>query len=318
MSIIFTLFFSFIGLLWAANHLVTGAAGLAAAYRLPPLVIGLTLVALGTSAPTMMIAITAATEGRTELALGNAIGTNIANIGLVLGLTALFHPLTIKSTLIRREYPLLFFIMLFTYSFMLNGYLSIFDGCLFLVACITLISYFVFLATHSKRDALSKEFKQSINIKRPMQANVLSLIIGLIILPLSARFLVDSAVTIAHSLGLSELVMGLTIIAIGTCLPNIATSMVAAFKGLDDLAVGNTLGSNMYNLLVVMAFPGIINPSAINHSILWRDIPVMFLITSVLLIISFHKKRKIERWHGILLLLIYSSYMISLIFNATA
>ena len=316
MSISITLCLSLAGLLWAANHLVTGAAGIAGAYRLSPLIIGLTLVALGTSAPTIMIAITAATEGRTELALGNAIGTNIANIGLVLGLTALLHPLTIKSTLIRREYPLLFFIMLFTYSFMLNGYLSIFDGCLFLVACIALIGYLVLLASHSQKDALSKEFKQSIHIKRPMKANVLSIIIGLIILPVSARFLVDSAVSIAHDLGMSELVMGLTIIAMGTCLPNIATSMVAAFKGLDDLAVGNTLGSNMFNLLVVMSFPNIINPSAIHHSILWRDIPVMFLITFVLLMISFHKKRKIERWHGGLLLLIYSSYMISLICNA--
>jgi cation:H+ antiporter len=316
MTILISMLFSLIGLLWAANHLVTGAAGIASFYRIAPLVIGLTLVALGTSAPTIMIAITAAIEGRSELALGNAIGTNIANIGLVLGLTAVFHPLTIRSALIRREYPLLFFIMLFTYSFMLNGDVGIFDGCLFLVACVALISYFVFLATHSKADALSKEFKKSINIKRPMKSNLISLIIGLTILPISAHFLVQSAIEIAHRLGMSELVMGLTIIAIGACLPNLATSMVAAFKGLDDLAVGNTLGSNMFNLLVVMAFPGIINPSLISHPILWRDIPVMLMISVVLLLISFHKNRKIERWHGVLLLLIYSSYMISLIVYA--
>lgn len=317
MTILMIMIISFIGLLWAANHLVTGAAGIANNYRVSPLLIGLTLVGLGTSAPQIMVGITAALEGRPELALGNAIGANIANIGLVLGLTILLRPLTIKSSLLRREYPLLFLIMLFTYSLMLDGYLGIIDGCLFLAACVILISYFVYIARHARNDALSREFKQTINIKRPMRANLLSIIIGLIILPLSARFLVDSSIKIAQWLGMSELVMGLTIIAIGTCLPSLVTSMVASFKGQDDIAVGNILGSNMYNLLVVMAFPGIINPSAISHTILWRDIPVMFIITFVLLIVNYHYKKRIERWHGGLLLLIYCSYMISLIFNAT-
>ncbi len=316
MTILITMILGFIGLIWAANHLVTGSTGLASHYRISPLVIGLTLVAIGTSAPAIMVAITAALEGRTELALGNAIGANIANIGLVLGLTILLRPLTIKSTILRREYPLLFLIMLFTYSLMLDGYLSITDGCLFLVGCIVLIGYFVYLARHSKKDALSREFQQAINVKRPMKANLLSLIMGLVILPISAHFLVDSAVHIAHWLGVSELVMGLTIIAIGTCLPNIATSMVAAFKGQDDIAIGNILGSNMFNMLMVMAFPGLVNPSAISHTILWRDIPAMFVITFVLLLVSYHYKKRIARWHGGLLLLIYCSYIVSLIFNA--
>ena len=155
-------------------------------------------------------------------------------------------------------------------------------------------------------------------INRPMKANIISLIIGLSILPISAHFLVDSTIHIAHWLKVSDLFMGLTIIAIGTCLPNIATSMVAAFKGQDDIAIGNILGSNMFNMLVVMAFPGIINPSAISHTILWRDIPVMFVITLVLLLVSYRPKKRIERWHGGLLLLIYCCYMISLIVNAAS
>lgn len=317
MTIIFTIFISFIVLLWAANHLVTGASGIANYYRISPLIIGLTLVAIGASAPEIMVAITAALEGRNELAIGNAIGANIANIGLVLGLTILLRPLTIKSSLLRREYPLLFLIMLFTYSLMLDGYLSVMDGCLFLVACIALIAYFILLARRSRNDAMSREFKQSINIKRPMKASLLSLIIGLSILPLSAHFLVEGIAQFAHWFGVSELVMGLTIVAIGTSLPNIVTSLVAAFKGYDDIAVGNILGSNMFNLLIVMAFPGILNPSAISHSILWRDIPVMFVITLVLLFTNYHYKKKIERWHGGLLLLIYCCYMVSLVFNAT-
>ena len=318
MSTLLILIVSFIALLWAANHLVTGAAGLAAFYRISPLIIGLTLVAIGSSVPQIMVAITAAFEGRSELAIGNAIGANIANIGLVLGLTILLRPLTLKSSLLRREYPLLFLIMLFSYSLMLDGYLGVMDGCLFLVACLALIVYFVFLARHTKKsEPLSKEFKQMIHVKRPMKANLLSLIIGLVILPTSSRFLVDSSVLIARWLGVSDLVMGLTILAIGTCLPNLATSVVAAVKGQDDIAVGNILGSNMYNLLIVMAFPGIINPSTISHTLLWRDIPVMFIITFVLLLINYHYKKRIERWHGGLLLLIYCCYMLSLVFKAT-
>ena len=313
-----TMIFSLIGLLWAANHLVTGASGLAGYYRIPPLIIGLTLVALGATAPVMMVAITAALEGRNELALGNAIGANIANIGLVLGLTLLLRPLTLKSSLLRREYPLLFLVMLFTYSLMLNGYLSVIDGSLFLVGCIALISYFVYLARHSKNDPMTREFKQSINIKRPMKDNLLSIVLGLVILPLSAYFLVHSAVHMAHWLGMSELVMGLTFVAMGTSLPNLATSVVASLKGQDDIAVGTILGSNMFNLLVVMAFPGLINPSTISHHLLWRDIPVMFIMTLVLLLINHQYKKKIERWQGGLLLLIYCCYMGVLMFNTAA
>lgn len=313
---LFTMMLSFIGLLWAANHLVTGALGVAHHYRISPLVMGLTLVALGSSAPEIMIGISAALEGHNELALGNAIGANIANIGLVLSLTILLKPLTIKTdTILRREYPLLLMIMLFTYSMMLDGYLSIMDGCIFLVACIGLIIYLIYLARRFKNNAMNREFKQIIVVKRPMMTNLFNLFIGLTILRLGSYYLVQSATQIAQWLGMSNLVMGLTIVAIGTCLPNVATSMVAAFKGFDDIAVGNILGSNMFNLLMVMAFPGIINPSEISHKLLWRDIPTMFFITFVLLAISYYYKNKLSRWHGGLLLLIYCCYMTSLIYK---
>ncbi|ETO92968.1 calcium/sodium antiporter [Legionella oakridgensis] len=316
MIIILVLLFGFIGLIWAANHLITGASGIAIHYRLTPLIIGLTIVAIATSAPEITISLFSAMEGRNDLAIGNAVGSNIANIGLILGLILLLRPLTTRSSLLRREYPLLILSMLFAYSLVIDGYLGVLDGCLLILGCIVLIGYFIFIAQHSSRDIFAREYKQYMVTTRSVKANVLSLLLGMIVLPFSAHFVVNSAVQLATWFGVNELKIGLTIIAIGTSLPQITTSLVAAFKGLDDIAVGNILGSNMYNLLLVMAFPGIINPSAINHAILWRDIPIMFIITGVLLLINYREKKKITRWHGGLLLLIYGCYILSLVVHA--
>ncbi|WP_133128243.1 calcium/sodium antiporter [Legionella nagasakiensis] len=316
MTIFFILLLGLTGLIWAANHLITGASGIAIHYRITPLVVGLTIVALATSAPEMTIAIFSSMEGRNDLALGNAVGSNIANIGLILGIIILLRPLTTRSLLLRREYPLLFLSMLFTYSLMIDGYFSVLDGCLLILACIILIGYFVFMAQHSSHDVFAREFKQHMVTTRSMKANILSFLLGLIVLPLSAHFVVSSTVQLATWFGINELKIGLTIIAIGTSLPQITTSLVAAFKRLDDIAVGNILGSNMYNLLLVMAFPGILNPSAINHAILWRDIPIMFFITGILLVLNYREKKTMTRWHGGLLLLIYGCYILSLIVHA--
>jgi cation:H+ antiporter len=317
--ILFTLLFSLIALLWSANHLVTGASGLALHYKLPPLLVGLTLVALGTSAPEIMISISASLEGLNDLAIGNAIGTNIANIGLVLGITALLKPLKVQSTLFSREYPLLFLVMLFTYSIMLNGYLSVLDGCLFLLACLALIIYFILIAQqHRPQQQLTLEFQQASLRKRSFKTHLLSLILGLIILPISARFLISSCVEIGNWLGMSKLVIGLTFVAIGTSLPELITSIVAALKGADDIAIGNILGSNMLNLLAVMIFPSILYPAPFNHAILWRDIPVMFVTTLILLWFNYRNKKRIARWHGGILVLVYCCYMISLIISATS
>lgn len=307
---------SFIGILWAANHLVTGASGIANYYKIPPVVIGLTLVAIISSSPEITVAITAAINGQSELALGNAIGTNIANIGLVLGITILLYPLKIKSSLVRHISPLLLIIMLFTYSLMLNGYLGILDSCLLLIACLFLIGYLVYLAKHSPRDSLAKEMKATVSIKRPLKNNLVDIILSLIVLPICGHFLVKSATQLALWSGSNELFIGLTLVAIGTSLPDLVTSLVAAYKGHDDIAVGNILGSNMYNLLIVMAFPGIINPSSISYNILRRDIPMMFLITFILCYLIYRHKKKMERWHGGMLLLIYCCYLTALVVNA--
>lgn len=314
MTILMTLF-SLITLVWAANHLVTGAAGVANYYRISPLTIGLTIIAIGTSAPEIFMSLSAALDGRTPLALGNAIGSNIANIGLVLGITILIRPFTMPSSTLHREYPLLFLIMLFSYSLMIDGYLNIMDGILFLLATIALIGYFLIIESRTAHKTYIKEYKKMINIHRPMRANWFSLVLGLLMLPVSTHFLLNGATQFATWLGANELTIGLTIVALGTSLPELVTSLIATYKGQDDIAIGNILGSNMYNLLIVLAFPSIINPSPISHVLLWRDIPIMLIIACILFWINYHYKKRIVRWHGGLLLLIYCCYVISLLVN---
>ncbi len=296
---------------------MTGASGIASYYRLSPLLLGFTLVALGTSAPEIMVSIGASLEGLNDLAIGNAIGTNIANIGLVLGLTTLLKPLKVPSTLMRREYPLLFLVMLFTYSLMLDGYLSTLDGCLFLTVCIALVTYFIFMTRQQRpQKQLTIAFQHAILGKRSLKAHTISLLIGLIILPLSTRLLINSCTELAHWFGISELIIGLTIVAIGTSLPELATSIVAAIKGANDIAVGNILGSNIVNLLAVMIFPSIIHPASVSSAILWRDIPAMFVTTLILLGINYRNKEKMARIHGGILILVYCCYLASLIISS--
>ncbi|KTC64917.1 Ca2 /Na antiporter (plasmid) [Legionella adelaidensis] len=316
MSAILFLLISIITLFWAANHLITGAMGIAHSYRLPPLLIGLTIVAIGTSSPEIMVGLSAALYGSNDLTLGNAIGSNIANIGLVLGIIIVIRPLVIQSTILRKEYALLYLVMLFTYSLMIDGYLSVLDGTLFLLAAIGVVAYFIYLARHNTVDPYARELRKMIKTNRSIQLNWISVIIGVIVLPISAHYLVINTAKLASSLGVSQLVIGLTVVAIGTSLPQAATSIMAALNGQDDIAIGNILGSNMFNLLLVLAFPAIINPSAISHAILWRDIPIMLGITLVLLLISFKFKKRISRWYGGLLLLIYGSYITALVVNA--
>jgi cation:H+ antiporter len=310
------LLLGFVALVWSANHLVRGASRIASHFNISPLIIGLTIVAIGTSAPEIFVSITASLNGKSELAIGNAIGSNIANIGLVLGITTLVSPLRLHSTMLRREYPLLFIIMLFSYVLMIDGHFSVVDGCLFLLALISLMIYLIYIAKNSsKMDPLAQEFKLELTNSTSLISAFISILIGIIMLPLSAKLLVYAASTIASLLGISELVIGLTIIAIGTSLPEIATSIISVLKGEDDIAVGNILGSNMFNLLAVLIFPGLINPSKISNPVITHDIPVMFIITAALFVMTyfFNKKEQLNRNQGILLLIIYFSYICSII-----
>lgn len=312
-----TLILSFAALLWSASHLVKGASGIGAYYRLSPLLVGFTLLALGTSAPEIIIAIDASFSGLNDIAIGNAIGTNIANIGLVLGITALIKPLRIQPTLLRREYPMLFLVMLFTYSLMLDGYVNVLDSCLFLIACLAVIAY---LILRVKNDIfvskIAYQFQQKSLRKQTHRQHLFCFITGLVALPLSAYFLVNSASELAHLLGISDLTIALTIVAIGSSLPELATSIIAVKKGADDLAIGNILGANIFNLLAVLIVPGAIHPAAISHVILWRDIPFMFAATCLLLWFNYRNPKRMERWHGALLILMYGCYIMAICLSA--
>lgn len=311
------LIISLIFLFWSAHHLVIGSSGIAQYYRIPPLFIGLTLVAIGTTAPEIMVAITAAIRDKNSMAIGNAIGSNIANIGLILGIITLIQPLKIQSRLLQREYPILFIITLFAYILFMDNYLSRIDGLLLLLGSIALMIYFAYVSQKTeKTDPLMAEFKDILSSARPLTANIFSVILGIIILPVSTHFLVHSASEIAIWLGVSELIIGLTLVAVGTSLPELATSAVAAFEHEDDISIGNILGSNMFNILLVLAFPGLINPDSIPASVVWRDIPVMILLSLALLIFHISSKKKLRRWHGGLLLTIYGFYLISVTLSA--
>jgi len=315
----FLLLISFAALLWSASKLVTGASGIANYYNLPPLLIGFTLVALGTSAPEIMIAVSASMDGLNDVALGNAIGSNIANIGLVLGLIALIRPLHMQSKFLYREFPLLFLAMLFTYSLMIDGYLGVIDSCLSLAACVSFIAYILYVSRPSLIEKqVTDKFRTVALNKHSLASYVMNFIVGLVVLPLSSDFLVKNAMLVAHNFGLSELMISLTIVAIGSSLPELATALLAARKGADDIAIGTILGANLFNLAAVMIFPGIIHPSPISHAILWRDMPVMFITTIILFWINTRHVKTITRWHGGLLVVLYCCYMLALIISAAS
>ena len=317
MHTILILIISLIALLWASNHLVTGAVELAHRFQIPPFIIGLTLIAIGTSTPELILSIISSLRNETDLTLGNAIGSNIANIGLVLGITILIQPTVLNNHSVKKTYPILIIAMLFVYSLILDGYLSKIDGCLFLIACIAAISIFIYLAYQSSlKDPFFNKFKSAMTVKNSLKINISTIVLGLLILPISAKYIVANVAQLAGGLGMSELTIGLTIQAIGTTLPELVTSIIAAFKGEEDLAIGTILGSNIYNLLLVLAFPALINPNKISTIILWRDLPIIILLTLFLLFLNYNHKKKLSPWHGGVLVLIYCSYVASLIIKA--
>jgi len=316
MNSVFILIVSFIALLWAANHLVTGAAGLVPRLKLSPLAMGLTVVALSTSAPELIVAIIASIKDKNDLVVGNVMGANIANIGLVLGITILVKPMTLNYPNLKKAYPIIIIAMLFVYSLILDGFLGKVDGCLFLIACIAMMSFFIYFTKPACKKREFNEFKSIVNAGQSLKTNLFNIILGLIILPISAKYLVMSAADIARWSGMSELTIGLTIMAIGTTLPELATAITAALKDEEEIAVGTILGSNLYNLLLILAFPAIINPAKISNTILWRDMPTMLALTLLLFFLSYQYKKKLSPWHGGILLLIYCSYLVSMAIKA--
>jgi len=310
-------------LVWSAERFVHGAAGLARNLGVSPLIIGMTIMGFGTSAPEMLVSGMAASSGNPGMGIGNALGSNIANIALVLGVTALIMPLTVNSGILRREFPVLFAVTLLAGVLMLDGELGVPDGAILLGSTALLIIWMIWLGKRSQpvapdsqitapaADPLTSEFEREVPTSLSTGQAVFWAVLGLVALVLSSKLLVWGAVDIARDLGVSDLVIGLTIIAIGTSLPELAASVMSALKGEDDMAVGNIIGSNMFNLLAVLALPGLIAPGVLEPAVLQRDFPVVVALTLVLFLMAygFRGPGRINRLEGGLLLTCFAGYM---------
>ncbi|HCE1756623.1 TPA: calcium/sodium antiporter [Vibrio parahaemolyticus] len=310
-------------LVWSADKLVFGSAAIARNVGISPLVIGMTILAMGSSAPEMMVSATAAWDGKTDTAVGNVLGSNIANIALILGITALIKPLSISSAVIRRELPLMIAVTVLAGILLWNSHLGFYEGVLLFV----LFGAFLFamLQISRKEQKSGDAFLEDQESEIPQGAQGVSnpkaimwVVIGLILLPLAASLLVDNAVIIAKHFGMSDLVIGLTIIAIGTSLPELAASLAGVLKGEDDMAVGNIIGSNVFNILAVMGLPGIINPSTLSEYAMGRDFWVMLGVSLLLVAMCLGKSRSINRLEGAILFTCFLGYQVYLFANMAA
>ncbi|CAA0352717.1 calcium/sodium:proton antiporter [Alteromonas marina] len=296
---------------WSADRFVYGASALAKNIGISPMMIGLTIVAMGSSAPEIVVSAIASANGNMNTAVGNALGSNITNIALVLGITALVKPLLVSSTTLKRELPALLIISLIAIGFMFDGELKSYEGIILLGLFIFVLAMMAWLSLQvDKEDPLVAETADEIPKGVSNTSALIWIGVGLVVLPLSAHFLVNSAVEIARYMGISDLVIGLTIIAFGTSLPELAASVAGVLKGEDDLALGNIIGSNIFNLLAVLGMPGLIAPGLLDPDVYNRDMYVMLGLTLLLFLFSFDLigKRTISRTNGFILLACFIGY----------
>ncbi len=299
-------------LIWSADRFVVGASALAANLGVSPLVIGLTIVGIGTSAPEMMVSGLAAAQGNPGLGVGNAIGSNIANMGLILGITALVRAMDIGSRTLRRELPLMIGATLLAVALVAwDSHLGRWDGGMLFLGMAAFLWWLLWTAQHlPTTDPLQAEICAELPPPLTTRAALFWLVIGLALLLLSSRSLVWGAVEIAHFLGVSDLIIGLTIVAIGTSLPELATCIAATRKNEADLAIGNIIGSNLFNLLAVLALTAVIAPSLVEPAVIWRDLPVLLAMTFVFALTAYGLDRagRITRFEGGLLLFAFVGY----------
>lgn len=312
------IFAGFILLVWGADRFVEGAAATARDLGVPPLIVGLTIVGFGTSAPEIIVSMMAAIGGNPGLGMGNAIGSNITNIALVLGFTAVATPLFVRSETLKRELPLLIGIMLGTIALLLDLEMSRLDGLILLAGLVGFLLWLIRLGNVSKMsDPIIAEFTAEIPADMPLPKALFWTFAGLLVLLASSRMLVWGSVNIAELFGVSDLVIGLTIVAIGTSLPELAASVVAARKNEHDIAIGNVLGSNVFNLLAVMGLPGAIAPGPVPPEMLTRDFPIMIGITLLFFVLAYGigGPGRISRPAGFLLLTCFGAYQLILYFG---
>ncbi len=308
-----TIVAGFLLLVWGADRFVMGASATAQNLGVPPLLIGMTVVGFGTSAPEILVSANAALTGNPGLAIGNAIGSNIANVALILGATALVIPLTIRSATLRGELRMLLVVTFAATLPFIDAHLGRVDGLLLIAGLGVMLYWLVRLSLSSRvSDPMVAEVEAEIRHDLGLGAALLWLGIGLLVLLGASRALVWAAVGIAEALGVSDLVIGLTIVAIGTSLPELAASLTAAVRNEHDLAIGNVIGSNMYNLLAVLGVAGVLAPLAVDRHVLLRDLPLMIALTLVLFVMSlnYHGKGRITRLEGLALLVTFVAYQL--------
>jgi cation:H+ antiporter len=301
-------------LVWSADKFVEGSATTASHFGMPPLLIGMVVVGFGTSAPEMAVSALAASQGNPGLALGNAYGSNITNIALILGITALLAPIAVHSQVMRKELPILILVTGFAGWQLWDGDLSRMDAIGLMLAFVVLIGWSIYQGLRQPDDALATEMTEEVNAM-PVRKAILWLVVGLLLLIVSSRILVWGAVDLATTFGISDLVIGLTIVAVGTSLPELASSIIAARKGEHDLALGNILGSNLFNTLAVVGIAGLIAPMPVAPEVLTRDFPVMAALTLVLFAMcyGFRGPGRINRFEGSALLLAFVAYTVYLL-----
>jgi cation:H+ antiporter len=298
-------------LVWSADRFVDGAAAVARHFGTPPLLIGMVVIGFGTSAPEMVVSAIAALQGKPELALGNAYGSNITNIALILGVTALISPIRVHSGVLRKELPILTLVTAFAAWQLWDGGLSRLDAYVLLGLFAAIMGWSIVQGLRTDADAMGTETNQELDSHpMPLPGAVFWLVLGLVLLVISSRLLVWGAVGIAQAFGVSDLIIGLTIVAIGTSLPELASAIAATRKGEHDLALGNVIGSNLFNTLAVVGIAGAIHPLSVDPAILTRDLPVMAVLTISLFVIGygFGGPGRINRVEGTLLLAAYLGY----------
>jgi cation:H+ antiporter len=307
-------------LVHGADQFVTGASQTARKLGVPPLIIGLTVVGVSTSLPEVLVGVVAALNGKTNIAIGNALGSNIANIGLVLGGTTVVIPLVVSSRTLRREFLIMCTAMLIALALMLDDYLGRWDGIILLLSLAASLAWIVTMARRSPRtDPLAREYAREYRAGAALWPSLLRILFGLVVLLAGAQILVDGAVFVARSFGISDLVIGLTIIAVGTSLPELAASIASAVKREPDIAIGNVIGSNMFNMLMVLGVPALIHPSGFGAEVVWRDFTVMLALTAIMGVVVFvYDHGRFRRSEGALLLAGFIAYQTWLFLAATS
>lgn len=300
-------------LVWSADRFVEGAAATAQHFSVPPLLIGMVVIGFGTSAPEMVVSAISAAQGNPGIALGNAYGSNIANIALILGVTALISPVLVGSSILRKELPILLGITLLAAYQVWDGQITRLDAIVLLVVFFLVMGWMIWNSLKKGADATVDALEQNNNLT--LKLAIMWLVIGLLLLVASSRLLVWGAVEIAQGFGISDLIIGLTIVAIGTSLPELASSVAAARKGEHDMALGNILGSNLFNTLAVVGIAGVIHPLGFGPEVFSRDAMVMLFLTLALFVLGYGYKKQgyINRYAGAALVTCYFAYTLYLV-----